>query len=479
MKAFIHVSLILAILIPGTIFGQNLSGSKMARPSDERMNWKAFAAEVAPGGSDEDALYAFEAEKMAAVLVRSRSMNPVFIDENGFDREFVLKAVAARLANSGSPKRIFKVNWPALLSLDSGGPATAAGVRAVINAAENSKSSVVLFLDDLTGLSKSTPYFGTAAAEQLYAAVAAGRIQVVAAGTSSDFDRMIAGDSRLNPRFKKIQARHDSDPFVGDRLSPDLREMLGNSDPNTRVKVILQADDIANAALMTALAKNGVTVESKANNLGMLTVEMPLGAAEAISAVRGTQHLSLDREVSLLGHIETTTGVSLVRTISQGLNVSLLGTGVANTSEELDGRGIGIAIVDSSIREDHRSFVDVNNQGRVAARKSFFGGGNSTNDQYGHGTHVASLAAGGDGANLNLADGTYLENYKGIAPKAKIINLRVLDDHGIGNAAALISALDWLLANRTTYNIRVVNSASGHLRSKPGEMILCAGPSAS
>ena len=90
-----------------------------------------------------------------------------------------------------------------------------------------------------------------------------------------------------------------------------------------------------------------------------MVVDLPLKAAEEVAAARGTKHLSLDRKIDLLGRIETTTGLSLVRTIQQGLNVSLLGIGVANTSNELDGTGIGIAIVDSSVREDHRSFVDV------------------------------------------------------------------------------------------------------------------------
>src|SRR5262249_44760941 len=175
----------------------------------------------------------------------------------------------------------------------------------------------------------------------------------------------------------------------------------------------------------------------------------------------GTNHLSLDRKTIVLGHIETTTGASLVRTIQQGLDVGLLGTTVVNTSSELDGTGIGIAIVDSGIREDHRSFVDANGRNRVVQHNSFALQNNPSQDLFGHGTHVASLAAGSDGANLNLGDGLYISNYEGIAPGAKIMNVRVLGDDGLGSTAALINGLNWIYANRAANNIRVVNLSLG------------------
>src|SRR5260370_4679353 len=71
----------------------------------------------------------------------------------------------------------------------------------------------------------------------------------------------------------------------------------------------------------------------------------------------------------------------------------------------------------------------------------------------GLGTLRASTAAG----NARVAQGTYI----GIAPNANIINLRVLNKPGAGSVSALLSALDWVMNNRTTYNIRVVNMSLG------------------
>src|SRR5205807_4660976 len=44
---------------------------------------------------------------------------------------------------------------------------------------------------------------------------------------------------------------------------------------------------------------------------------------------------------------------------------------------------------------------------------------------------------------------------------ANIINLRVLNSQGQGTVSGTLAALDWLMTNRTTYNIRVVNMSLG------------------
>jgi subtilisin family serine protease len=82
-----------------------------------------------------------------------------------------------------------------------------------------------------------------------------------------------------------------------------------------------------------------------------------------------------------------------------------------------------------------------------------FTGENRTDDPYGHGTHVASIAAG----NGRISNGAYT----GVAPNADLINLRVLNSQGVGSVSGVLGALDWVMANRQTYNIRVVNMSLG------------------
>src|SRR6185436_20843784 len=70
-----------------------------------------------------------------------------------------------------------------------------------------------------------------------------------------------------------------------------------------------------------------------------------------------------------------------------------------------------------------------------------------------HGTHVAAIAAG-EGSPTQGA-------YEGIAPGAKLVNLRVLNSQGIGKVSAVLAALDWLIANKGSYNVKVVNMSLG------------------
>jgi serine protease AprX len=172
---------------------------------------------------------------------------------------------------------------------------------------------------------------------------------------------------------------------------------------------------------------------------------MPLSTVESLSKSGLVNYISPDREIEMSGHIETTTGTSLVRSQPSGYG--------RNSSYTLDGSGVGIAIVDSGIASSAKSFTEGTTSSRVVYSQSFVPGDSSTNDAYGHGTHVASIAAGSATRNSSA--------YKGIAPKANLINLKVLNQHGVGSTSSLLQAIEWIRMNRATYNIRVVNMSLG------------------
>ena len=100
-----------------------------------------------------------------------------------------------------------------------------------------------------------------------------------------------------------------------------------------------------------------------------------------------------------------------------------------------------IAIVDSGIDATRADFgsrvLRQVNLARLAP--------NSPGDGYGHGTFVASIAAGAGGG---LA---------GVAPSAKLISLDVMNDKGQSTVADVVAACDWILQNKAAYNIRVAN----------------------
>jgi serine protease AprX len=100
-----------------------------------------------------------------------------------------------------------------------------------------------------------------------------------------------------------------------------------------------------------------------------------------------------------------------------------------------------IAIVDSGIDASRADFgTRVVKQVTICSRA-----GNSAGDGRGHGTFVASIAAG------------EAPGYAGAAPTAKLISIDVADDEGIANTSDVIAAADWILANKNTYGIKVAN----------------------
>jgi serine protease AprX len=130
------------------------------------------------------------------------------------------------------------------------------------------------------------------------------------------------------------------------------------------------------------------------------------------------------------------------------------------------GRGIGVAIVDSGI------YAHPDIAGRIAAQVDLTGSTVTTTDALtnqittttvgtvglgvdpgGHGTHVAGLVAG-NGASSGGA-------YTGVAPEASLLDVRVIRADGTSNTGLVLRGLQWVLANRATYNIKVVNLSLG------------------
>ncbi|GAA2978272.1 hypothetical protein GCM10010483_23030 [Actinokineospora diospyrosa] len=91
------------------------------------------------------------------------------------------------------------------------------------------------------------------------------------------------------------------------------------------------------------------------------------------------------------------------------------------------GQGVRVYIMDSGINANHQEF-----SGRMAAGYDFVDGDSSPTDCHGHGTHVAGTAAGT----------TY-----GVAKKATISAVRVLNCQGSGANDDIIAGINWIRNN--------------------------------
>ncbi len=122
------------------------------------------------------------------------------------------------------------------------------------------------------------------------------------------------------------------------------------------------------------------------------------------------------------------------------------------------GAGIGVALIDSGVSSHPDLYTGLLPLSRVVYQQSFVSGNSSAADQFGHGTHVAGLIAG-DG--LSSTGPFFTKTFKGIAPGASLVNLRVLDQNGEGTDSLVIAAINQAIALKSKYNIRVINLSLG------------------
>jgi serine protease AprX len=115
-----------------------------------------------------------------------------------------------------------------------------------------------------------------------------------------------------------------------------------------------------------------------------------------------------------------------------------------------DGTGVGVAVIDSGVTpwHDDLSGAAPGSQ-RVGRFVDLVNGQPAAYDDYGHGTHVAGIIAGNGAGSTGARTG--------VAPGAHLVVLKVLDAQGRGRISDVIAALEYVVNNRTTFNIRVVN----------------------
>lgn len=106
----------------------------------------------------------------------------------------------------------------------------------------------------------------------------------------------------------------------------------------------------------------------------------------------------------------------------------------------ITGKGITVAFLDSGIAL-HKDF-----QNNSILFRNFVTGQKRPYDDYSHGTHIAGI----------LASDTL-----GIAPDINIVALKVLDKYGNCSIPRFTEGIQWILAHKQQYDIRIVNISLG------------------
>ena len=241
--------------------------------------------------------------------------------------------------------------------------------------------------------------------------------------------RCCGGADRRALAFSGQSAHSGGSKPKPSKLDRVLRKAAANGDTSLK-RVIVRARAGRASSLADRLKKHGDRIEANHRRLESLTAEVHGEDLLALEADPDVEAVSIDAVIKADSMVQDGEGDD-----DQLENVLISALGLADTP--YDGDKVGIAVIDSGLERSE----DLSG-GRADRFFDFTADGRAGHpyDDYGHGTHVATLIAGkGKDSEIDvdeLEDGklhrTKVALYRGIAPKARIISLKVLDRDGAG-----------------------------------------------
>jgi serine protease AprX len=214
-------------------------------------------------------------------------------------------------------------------------------------------------------------------------------------------------------------------------IAPVLSKRAGKA-PNSKLSVIIQANSrfVLNHQVRTILERSGIRKLKKLRLIDGVAATIPGKHLADLAGIKGLT-VTPDAPVHVSGYNSTQLWPYAAGVASDWNGANAPTTGAAAPT---------IAVVDSGIQADRPDFA-----GRVLASVNLSTLTSATNDERGHGTFVAGVAAGA------------AKGYAGAVPQANLVSIKVMNQDGMAKTSDVINACQWILANKAQYNIRVAN----------------------
>jgi serine protease AprX len=225
------------------------------------------------------------------------------------------------------------------------------------------------------------------------------------------------------------------------KISPDLLPLLAN--PSSQVNVIVQYNSPPQTCSPGPLGLGGLVCT---------VVKIVGGVVKAVFTLINAVAATLTAQSVIdLSNQSNVAYISLDRPVASMLDLTRDAAGADYAFQSgYTGAGVGIAVIDSGI------YAHPDLASRILYRQSFVP--KTNDDDYGHGTHVAGIAAGSGASSTGPQ---FTRTFRGIAPGANLIDLRVLDAHGMSSDSVVVAAIEQAVALKARYNIRVINLSLG------------------
>ena len=199
-----------------------------------------------------------------------------------------------------------------------------------------------------------------------------------------------------------------------------------------------------------AVVKAGGSITRELPIIGGYSAKVPANDISTIARVPGVRAITYDRPT----YVQSTPGAtnnipSVYKKATNGDKLTAVGG---------NGFGVNVALIDTGVTAlpDIAGAIvpvtpDVLGLGNQPCLN--LAGDGTCDDLYGHGTFMAGIIAGNGTASAG--------KYVGMAPAAGIISIKVAGATGASDVSTLIAALQWVVQNKATYNIRVLNLSLG------------------
>jgi len=237
-----------------------------------------------------------------------------------------------------------------------------------------------------------------------------------------------------------------------DRIYDDLEGAMGaRGDAERLAAIVVLTHPVSDEDLRRFRAEHGeFPVKARWSVLDGFAAELTKG--QITSMARRPNVVHIEPEVA----VQATMGTARSR---YGVDKAVSDFGVNGDRDgapkSFSATDVVSCVLDTGI---HAAHADLD-QGQVIAWKDYVGGRTARYDDNGHGTHVAGILAG---------QGDASSTYRGVAFGAALVGVKVLDSAGGGTSTGIINGIDFCVANKATYNVKVLNMSLGTSGSSDG-----------
>jgi serine protease AprX len=217
------------------------------------------------------------------------------------------------------------------------------------------------------------------------------------------------------------------------KLSPVLLRSEFREHPEKPCRLIVEMAYPRTDRVLSYVEANEGKVHHEHRILPFIVVELPYSAISYLTLSNQVRRIWYDAKV---------------RTMLDVAIPAVGGDKVRNMG--FTGKDVTVAVIDTGIAP-HPDLMYPKN--RIVAWNDLVNKHPLPYDDNGHGTHVSGIIAGNGIASRG--------KYSGMAPEAKLAEIKALDQDGSGNSSDTISAIEWCIENQKTYNIKAINLSIG------------------